>query len=351
MGVSLLYHLAEEGWNDVILVEKGELTSGSTWHAAGLCSNFIGNMTVAKIHDYSISLYDEILPAQSGNPSVFHKCGSLRIGYSRLEEEWFKHLLSRSKNVPCEFNIISKEEANKLHPFMNFDDARIIVSTPNDGHVDPSSVVTTMSQIASSKGSTISRFNRVLEINRTRDGEWEVVTENGTIKAEHVVNAGGCFAPEVGAMVGVDVPIINLEHQYLITENHPALQELDFELPVCRDSYCSSYLRQEGQGLLIGPYETFGAKPWALDGMDWDFDRGLFPDDLERLMPFLDRCMERMPIFSEVGIKTVINGAITHTPDDNVLVGPQFGLENFWNLCGSSIGIAQEAWENISHNG
>ena len=341
LGVSLLYHLAEEGWNDVILVEKGELTSGSTWHAAGLCSNFIGNMTVAKIHDYSISLYDEILPAQSGNPSVFHKCGSLRIGYSRLEEEWFKHLLSRSKNVPCEFNIISKEEANKLHPFMNFDDARIIVSTPNDGHVDPSSVVTTMSQIASSKGSTISRFNRVLEINRTKGGEWEVVTENGTIKAEHVVNAGGCFAPEVGAMVGVDVPIINLEHQYLITENHPALQELNFELPVCRDSYCSSYLRQEGQGLLIGPYETFGAKPWALDGMDWDFDRGLFPDDLERLMPFLDRCMERMPIFSEVGIKTVINGAITHTPDDNVLVGPQFGLENFWNLCGSSIGIAQ----------
>ena len=168
LGVSLLYHLAEEGWNDVILVEKGELTSGSTWHAAGLCSNFIGNMTVAKIHDYSISLYDEILPAQSGNPSVFHKCGSLRIGYSRLEEEWFKHLLSRSKNVPCEFNIISKEEANKLHPFMNFDDARIIVSTPNDGHVDPSSVVTTMSQIASSKGSTISRFNRVLEINRTK---------------------------------------------------------------------------------------------------------------------------------------------------------------------------------------
>ena len=341
LGVSLLYHLTEEGWNDVILVEKGELTSGSTWHAAGLCSNFIGNMTVAKIHNYSIELYDQILPDLSGNPSSFHKCGSLRIGYSKLEEEWFKHLLSRSKNVPCEFNIISKKEAEKLHPFMNFDHARIIVNTPNDGHVDPSSVVMTMSQLATSKGASISRFNRVLEINNQPNGEWEVTTEKGKIIAEHVVNAAGCFAREVGAMVGANIPIINLEHQYLITENHPSLKDLDHELPVCRDSYCSSYLRQEGQGLLVGPYETFGSKPWALEGMNWDFDRGLFPDDIERLMPFLDRCMERMPIFSEVGIKTVINGPITHTPDDNILAGPQAGLRNFWNLCGSSIGIAQ----------
>ena len=148
LGVSLFYHLAEEGWNDVILIEKGELTSGSTWHAAGLCSNFIGNMTVAKIHNYSIRLYDEILPSQSGNPSVFHKCGSLRVGYSRIEEEWFRHLLSRSKNVPCEFNIISRDEARDLHPFMNFENARIIVNTPKDGHIDHSSVVMTMSQIA-----------------------------------------------------------------------------------------------------------------------------------------------------------------------------------------------------------
>ena len=334
LGVSLFYHLAEEGWNDVILIEKGELTSGSTWHAAGLCSNFIGNMAVAKIHNYSIRLYDEILPSQSGNPSVFHKCGSLRVGYSRIEEEWFRHLLSRSKNVPCEFNIISRDEARDLHPFMNFENARIIVNTPNDGHVDPSSVVMTMSQIATSKGAKISRFNRVEDIKKTQGGEWEVITEKGSIIAEHVVNAAGCFAPEVGAMINAKIPITNLEHQYLITEDHPELKILKTELPVVRDSYCSSYLRQEGQGLLIGPYETFGAKPWALDGMDWDFDRGLFPDDLERLMPFLDRCMERMPIFSEVGIKTVINGAITHTPDDNVLVGPQFGHQNFWNLCG-----------------
>ncbi|MEH6551760.1 MAG: FAD-dependent oxidoreductase [Pseudomonadales bacterium] len=341
LGISLLYHLAQEGWTDCLLIEKGELTSGSTWHAAGLCSNFIGNMTVAQIQNYSIKLYDEILPAETGEASTFHKTGSLRVGYSKLEEEWFKHLASRAKNVPCDFNIISKEEARKLHPFMDFDQARIIVSTPNDGHVDPSSVAMPMAQLAKAKGATIKRFNRVLEINALSSGEWEVVTEEGTVVAEHVVNAGGCFAPEVGAMVGATVPIVNLEHQYLVTENHPLLENLDFELPVCRDSYSSAYTRQEGKGLIVGPYETRGAKPWALNGMDWAFDRELFQGELERLMPHLERVMERLPIFSEVGVRTIINGPITHTPDDNVLMGPQAGLRNFWNLCGSSIGIAQ----------
>ncbi|MBT3428043.1 MAG: FAD-binding oxidoreductase, partial [Gammaproteobacteria bacterium] len=322
LGISLLYHLAKEGWTDLLLVEKGELTSGSTWHAAGLCSNFIGNMTVAKIHDYSIRLYNEILPKETGEKSSFHQTGSLRIGYSKLEEEWFRNLASRAKNVPCEFNIISKAEARDLHPWANFDEARIIASTPNDGHVDPTSVAMPLAQLARAKGAEISRFNRVIEINPLTSGEWQVVTEKGTITAEHVVNAAGCFAPEVSAMIGVTLPIVNLEHQYLVTENHSSLAESASELPVLRDSSCSAYLRQEAQGLLVGPYETYGSKPWALSGMDWNFDRELFPGDLERLMPFLDRCMEILPIFSEVGIKTVINGPITHTPDDNVLAGP-----------------------------
>lgn len=341
LGISLLYHLTKEGWTDLLLVEKGELTSGSTWHAAGLCSNFIGNMTVAKIHDYSIRLYNEILPKETGDASTFHQTGSLRIGYSKLEEEWFRNLESKAKNVPCEFNIISRTEAQDMHPWANFDKARVIASTPNDGHVDPTSVAMPLGQLARAQGAEISRFNRVIEINSMANGEWQVVTEKGTVIAEHVVNAAGCFAPEVSALLGISLPIVNLEHQYLVTENHPSLQKSATELPVLRDSYCSAYLRQEAQGLLVGPYETYGSKPWALTGMDWNFDRELFPGDLERLMPFLDRCMELLPLFSEVGIKTVVNGPITHTPDDNVLAGPQAGHPNFWNLCGSSIGIAQ----------
>ncbi len=341
LGVNLLYHLSKEGWSDIALVEKGELTSGSTWHAAGLCSNFIGNMTVAQIHNYTIELYNEILPQETGMDSTFHQTGSLRIGFSKAEEEWFRNLESRAKNVGFEFNIVSKEEARKLNPMMNFDRARVIVSTPNDGHVDPNSVVMPLSQLAREKGAEIYRFTRVVEINQLPSGEWEVITDKGRIIAEHVVNAAGCFAREVGAMVGVDVPMVNLEHQYLVTESHPDLEALGWELPVCRDSYSSAYIRQEGHGFLVGPYETWGSKPWALEGMDWDFDRQLFQADIDRLMPFLERCFELTPKFQEVGIKTVVNGPITHTPDDNILAGPQAGLRNFWNLTGASIGIAQ----------
>ena len=341
LGVNLMYSLTKEGWTDIALIEKGELTSGSTWHAAGLCSNFIGNMTIAKLHEESIRLYNEELPEKTGLPSSFHKTGSLRVGFTKLEEDWFRNLESRAKNIGCEFNFVSKAEAQEMNPFMNFDNARIIVSTPNDGHVDPTSVVMPLAQLSKAAGAEINRFTQVTGINKLPSGEWEVVTNKGTITAEHVVNAGGCFAPEVGAMVGVHVPLVNLEHQYLITDDHPELAKLDFELPVCRDSYTDSYIRQEGKGLLIGPYETYGSKPWALDGMDWSFDRELFAGDLERLMPFLERCTDVMPIFADVGVKTVINGPITHTPDDNMLVGPQAGLKNFWNLHGASIGIAQ----------
>jgi dimethylglycine dehydrogenase len=341
LGVNLLYHLTKEGWTDITLVEKGELTSGSTWHAAGLCSNFIGNMTVSQIHDYTIKLYNEILPQETGLDSTFHKTGSIRVGFTKTEEEWFRNLESRSKNVGFEFNFITKAEAQKLNPFMNFDKARVIVSTPNDGHVDPTSVVMPLAKLARENGAEINRFTQVTDINQLPSGEWEVITNKGTIIAEHVVNAGGCFAREVGAMVGVNVPLTNLEHQYLVTESHPAIEALGWELPVCRDSYSSAYIRQEGNGFLVGPYEMWGSKPWALNGMDWGFDRELFEPDLDRLMPFLERCFELTPEFENVGVKTVVNGPITHTPDDNILAGPQAGLQNFWNLCGASIGIAQ----------
>ena len=341
LGVNLMYHLTQEGWTDVVLVEKGELTSGSTWHAAGLCPNFNGNHTLSSIHEYTIKLYDEILPKKTGLDSSFHKTGSLRVGYDKVEEQWFKNILSKANHIGCEMHFVSKKEASIINPMMNFDKARSILYTPNDGHVDPTTVVTQLAQLGKKAGAEVSNFNRVIDINILPSGEYEVVTELGNIIAQHVVNAGGCFSPQVGAMVGSYVPLVNLQHQYLITDNHPDIAALSKELPVTRDSIAASYIRQEGSGFLIGPYETRGSKPWALDGVDWSFDRELFEGDLERLMPWLERCMDIVPLFKEVGISTVINGLITHTPDDNLLVGPAKGLKNFWNLCGASIGIAQ----------
>ena len=341
LGVNLMYHLTLEGWTDVVLVEKGELTSGSTWHAAGLCPNFNGNHTLSSIHEYTIKLYDEILPEKTGLPSSFHKTGSLRVGHDKVEEQWFKNIISKSNHIGCEMYFVSKEEASIINPMMDFDKARNILYTPNDGHVDPTTVVTQLAQLSKKAGAKVSNFNRVIDINILPTGEYEVVTELGNIIAQHVVNAGGCFSPQVGSMVGSYVPLVNLQHQYLITDNHPDIAALTKELPVTRDSIAASYIRQEGSGFLIGPYETRGSKPWALDGVDWSFDRELFEGDLERLMPYLERCMEIVPLFKEVGISTVINGLITHTPDDNLLVGPAKGLRNFWNLCGASIGIAQ----------
>ena len=341
LGVNLMYHLGLEGWTDVVLIEKGELTSGSTWHAAGLCPNFNGNHTLSNIHEYTIKLYDEILPEKTGLPSSFHKTGSLRVGYTEVEEQWFTNILSRANHVGCEMHFVSKEEASVINPMMDFTKARNILYTPNDGHVDPTTVVTQLAQLAKKAGAEVSNFNRVTDINILPSGEYEVITEQGSIIAQHVVNAGGCFSPQVGAMVGSYVPLVNLQHQYLITDSHPEIAALSKELPVTRDSIAASYIRQEGSGFLIGPYETRGSKPWALDGVDWSFDRELFEGDLERLMPWLERCMDIFPLFKEVGISTVINGLITHTPDDNLLVGPAKGLKNFWNLCGASIGIAQ----------
>ena len=341
LGVNLMYHLTQEGWTDIVLLEKGEITSGSTWHAAGLCPNFNGNHTLSSIHEYTIKLYDEILPKETGLPSSFHKTGSLRVGHTEVEEQWFTNILSRANHIGCEMHFVSKEEASIINPMMDFSTARNILYTPNDGHVDPTTVVTQLAQLAKKAGAEVSNFNRVTDINILPTGEYEVITELGNIIAQHVVNAGGCFSPQVGDMVGSYVPLVNLQHQYLITDSHPDIAALTKELPVTRDSIAASYIRQEGSGILIGPYETRGSKPWGLEGVDWSFDRELFEGDLDRLMPWLERCMDIFPLFKEVGISTVINGLITHTPDDNLLVGPAKGLRNFWNLCGASIGIAQ----------
>ncbi len=340
MGVSLLYHLVKEGWKDIVLIEKGELTSGSTWHAAGQCPHFVGSFNSAKIHNYSNKLYQE-LEKETNQPTGWHGCGSIRLALKQEDVDWFHYIKGILDNVGSPAEFLSKEEILSLHPFLNINDVICGLHTPEDGYTDPTSTTNAMAKGARNGGAEIYRHNRVLEIKNLPSGEWEINTEKGKIISEHVVNAAGSFGIEVGSMVGLsNIPIVNMIHHYLVTENHPEIEKRDKELPVVRDPYSNCYLRQEAKGLIVGVYEK-NAKAWALDGMDWAFDMELLEPELDRIEDNLVKGMSRIPLFEELGIKRTICGPITHIPDGNFLAGPAPGLKNFWMFCGTSFGIAQ----------
>jgi len=339
LGVSLACHLTREGWQDVVLVEKGELTSGSTWHAAGLIPNFIASLNMAKIHEYSINFYKELEAKHGG--TGWHGCGSLRLATDQEQLDWFRYVEGIARLVGYEYEILTPEQIHEVHPLLKIDGVLGAVWNANDGHTDPTGTLNAMAREARDGGAELVRFNRVTAIDQNASGEWTVRTEKGDITCEHVVNAGGCYGPEVGAMVGLKVPIVNMVHQYLVTENVPEVEALEKELPVVRDPYSSSYIRQEQKSVLIGPYETENSVAWALDGMDWNFDMELLPPDIEQIAPWVERALERIPCATNSGIKRIVSGPITHTPDGNFLVGPAKGLKNFWMCCGASIGICQ----------
>jgi len=342
MGVGLLYHLALEGWDDCILFEKGQLTSGSTWHAAGQCPSFIGNYSMAQIHHYSNSLYPQ-LEELTGQATGWHGCGGIRFATTKEELDWFRYVDGISRNVGFRMQIISPEECQRINPFVDVKGVVAGAWTLDDGHVDPAGCCHAMAIGARKLGATIVSGNRVTNIKALPGGEWEVVTEQGNIICEHVVDAGGCYADRIGAWVGVNIPYINLRHQYIVTEPIKEFLERDEEMPVIRDPYCSAYYRQEQKSGLIGVYETTGSREaWPHKaGQDWDAESELFPAELDPIMPWLERVLDRVPIFAEAGVVRVVNGAIAHTPDDNPLVGPAAGLRNFWLCCASSVGIAQ----------
>jgi len=345
MGVGLLYHLAEEGWKDVLLIEKGELTSGSTWHAAGQCPSFIGDYNMAKIHHYSNTLYPQ-LEAMTGQYTGWHGCGGIRIATTPEEVDWFRYVESFSHNIGFRMQLIGPDEIRRINPFMDTSGVLAGAWTLDDGHVDPAGCCNAMASAARRMGASIVRHNRLLDIRRQASGEWRLITEQGEISCEQVVNAAGCYAREVGEMIGAAVPITNMEHQYLITEPLPELRDYDGELPVMRDPYTAGYYRQEQQAGLIGIYEHVGSlEAWARRGgsPEWQSENELFEGDLERIMPWMETALERMPLFAEAGIKKIINGAIPHTPDGNPLLGPAPGVANAWMCCGAAIGIAQGA--------
>jgi dimethylglycine dehydrogenase len=344
MGVGLLYHLAEMGWKDVILLEKGELTSGSTWHAAGQCASFQGHYNISKIHHYGNLLYPR-LQAMTGQYTGWHGSGGIRIATTPEEVDWFRHVLSMSRNIGYRMEIIGPDEIRRINPFMDTTGVLAGAWTLDDGHVDPAGCCNAMAIAARQMGGEIARNTLVTGLNALPSGEWQVTTDQGTYIAEHVVNAAGCYAREVGRWVGLDVPLTNMQHQYLVTEALPELQNRAEELPVMRDPYTAGYYRQEQKAGLIGIYEHQGAiEAWDHRGgsPEWSSSNELFEGDLERISPWLERAMERMPIFANAGIKRIVNGAIPHTPDGLPLLGPS-GLRNLWQCCGSSIGIAQGA--------
>ncbi len=342
MGASLLYHLALEGCTDTLLIEKDELTSGSTWHAAGQCPSITGSYNLAKIHAYSNLLYPR-LEALTGQYTSWHASGGLRLANDERELAWLRYVYGYSKSVGFSMDIVGLDEIRRLNPFLTTDGVLAAAWTRDDGHGDPSGICNALAKAARDLGATVVRHNRVTGIRQRPGGEWEVVTEKGNIVAEMVVNAAGCYARQVAQMAGADAPITNMQHHYVITHPVPAFLERSGEIPVMRDSYTSGYFRQEQKSGLMGIYESTGiTEAWTPRGFpEWESTNELFPDDLDRIAPWLERAIERMPIFGEVGIRRVINGAIPHTPDGAPLLGPAPGLRNFWMCCGTSFGIAQ----------
>jgi dimethylglycine dehydrogenase len=341
MGVGLLYHLALEGWTDIVLVEKGELTSGSTWHAAGQCPHFNGSLNMTKVHVYGTELYPK-LEQLTGHAVSWHGCGGLRLATTDEEVNWLKYVYGISKLAGYEGEIIGPSEIKQYHPFLDTFGVKAAFRTVSDGHVAPADITNAMAAGARKLGAEVYRRTRVTDIKLMPSGEWRVFTDQGNIDCQHVVNAAGSYCDVVGSWTGHNVPIANMLHHYVITEPLKELIDLDVELPVVRDPYSHAYLREETNGVLVGPYETATAHVcWDGNQPRWDYESELEAPELDRIMPWLEKATERLPIFGQTGIKSIISGAITHTPDGVYLSGPAHGAPNYWMHCGASIGICQ----------
>lgn len=342
MGVGLLYHLALEGWTDLVLLEKGELTSGSTWHAAGQCPHFISSLNAAKLHVYGTQLYAS-LEARTGQAVGWRATGGLRLACTDEEVNWFKQVLGVSKLAGYEAYMIGPTEIPRHHPFLETTGVSTAFLTVTDGHVAPADATMAMAAGARALGAEIYRRTRATDIRLLDTGEWLVITDQGELRCEHVVNAGGSYCNEVASWTRHRAPIANMLHHYLITESVPQLIAHKPELPVVRDPWSHAYFRKEGNGILVGPYETTGAHECWDGPPAWDFDGELVAPELDRIMPHLERAAARFPLFAQSGVKRVISGAIPHTPDGAPLCGPAPGVRNYWMHCGASLGICQGA--------
>ena len=338
-GCSLLYHLTQLGWTDVVLVEKNELTSGSTWLAAGNVVQWTPNRCNSRLHQYSIALYRS-LEAETGQETGWRTTGSLRLATTSDRMDEYRHVLSKDHTLGIGCNLVSPAEARELFPFMEIDGLMGAMHHKLDGHCDPAGTTNALAKGARQAGAEIYRFNRVRDLSRTSGGEWVVHTEQGDITCEVVVNAAGLWADRVGAMAGLYLPTIAMEHHHILFEDLPDIEALDGELASLRDPDVPYYLRKEGHSLLVGPYES-DCKAWSADGVAWDWAQRDLPADLERIQHYILRLMDRVPMLREAGLKHICNGPITYTPDGQQLLGPVYGVPNFYCLAGCNFGITQ----------
>lgn len=340
MGASLLYHLCKQGWTDCVLLEKAELTSGSTWHAAGQITHGLSHWGLAQINKYGVDFYKN-LEAETGQSVSWHGCGSLRVAYENDEMDFIRHILSVGRGLDVPMEIITPNEMHQRHPFFNLDGVQAALATPTDGHVDPAGATFGMIKGARDMGATVIRHNRVTDVQQEANGSWRVVTEQGDITCQQVVNAAGAYAKQVAAWSGYNLPMANTTHHYFVTDAVEEFKNLEYELPVVRDDMTySGYIRMEQQSALIGIYEKGTANTVWDDGAPWEAENELFAADYDRIMPFLEKAIERMPVLEKYGIKREVHGAIPMPPDGNMLLGPAPGLKNYWCCCGSHVGIA-----------
>ena len=345
MGVSLAWHLTRRGWRDVVLLEKGELTAGSTWHAAGLCTHFAHNATVMEMRAASVRLYRDVLPAETGESVGFHPCGALRVTRSAERMAEFRHVQGLGEFLGHEFRILTPEALARIYPLARMDGLLGAIHEPNDGHVDPTLATNALAAGARSRGAEIRRHEPVRAIERDASGAWVVHTDHGVIRTRHLVNAAGTWCRETGAMMGVDLPVVPMLHQYLVTAGVPEITARiaagESELPMIRDPEESWYVRQERDGFIVGPYESNG-RPWGVDGIPPEFGMELLPPNLDRVESHRRAghgagagARERR------GSRPSCTGRSRSRRTRSPLVGPAFGLDNAWLLTGSSMGVME----------
>ncbi len=339
VGTSVLYHLVKFGWKDILLIERNELTSGSTWHAAGGFHAQNDDPTIAGLQGYTIRLYKEI-EAESGQNISMHMTGGVSLATTPERWEMLKVEKSRFETMNMETHLITPKEIEEMCPIVDLKDVIGGLYDEFEGYMDPHGTTHAYAGAAKKRGGEIVLNNRVIELNQLKDGQWQVVTEQGAVIAEHVVNAAGLWARKVGDMVGINLPVTPMQHHYLVTEDIPELIKLDKEIISVTDLEGFTYLQPNRKGVLLGVYEQ-NPRHWKTEGADWDYGMTLLPTDIDRISPELEIGFARFPVLQAIGIRKWVNGAFTFTPDGNPLVGPVPGMKNYWVACGCMGGFSQ----------